>query len=142
MADDDAQDPTNQLDDWDRAVLKALMEDSKGRYWMERLLERCGSRAPRYLNDGDALGAAWRDGRAYVGDFIEGELERFCPDLLLRMIRERRARIGRQLKEQQAAEARNERSTTFRGASDIERMADLQREEDAAKHANGAEAKP
>jgi hypothetical protein len=135
----DEQDQTTaqqQLDDWDKAVLTTLMTDSKGRYFMERLLERCGSRSQRYMNDGDALGAAWRDGRASVGDFLETELERFCPDLLLKMIRERRARLGRAVKAQQDSEAQ---AKPFTGLTDIERRADMQREEDEARHAPSAD---
>ena len=133
MADDDTQSETTKLDDWDRAVWSAIMADSKSRYTIERLLDRCGSRQQRYLNDGDALGAAWRDGRASIGDFIEGELERFCPDLLLKMIRERRARLGRAIKAQRDAEAAEPKP--FTGVTDIERMADAQRETDEAKWA-------
>jgi hypothetical protein len=132
MPDDDQQTDLSRLDDWDKAVLTTLMTDSKGRYWMERLLERCGARSQRYMNDGDALGAAWRDGRASIGDFIETELERFCPDLLLKMIRERRARLGRALKAQeQTPEARKDPQ----GRTAVEQMADAQREEDEARRA-------
>jgi hypothetical protein len=131
MPDDDTQTESTKLDDWDRAVWSSIMADSKSRYTIERLLDRCGSRQQRYLNDGDALGAAWRDGRASIGDFIEGELERFCPDLLLKMIRERRARLGRAIKAQRDAEAAEPKP--FQGVTDIERMADAQREQDEAK---------
>lgn len=134
---DDQTDQLSRLDEWDAAVWKSIMEDSKGRYMVERLLDRLGSRQQRYQFDGDGLGAAWRDGRASAGELIEGELERFCPDLYLKMIRERRARIGRALKQQQQAEPQAQRP--FRGPTDIERMADAQAAEDQAKQSTGSQ---
>jgi hypothetical protein len=136
MADDDQSSESSRIDEWDAAVWKSIMEDSKGRYMIERLLERCGALAPRYNHDGDALGMAWRDGRAAVGAFIESELERSCPDLLLRMIKERRNRLTRQL-DQQRKETAAQQERPFRGATDVERMADAQRAEDEAKRPNG-----
>ena len=55
---------------------------------------RCGGRG-LYLYDGDALGIAMRDGMARAGRWWRAKLREHCPDLFLRMIRERRSRLSR-----------------------------------------------
>lgn len=83
-------------DTWDEQVLTGIMQTPQGRFWMERLLDLTGARMALYGNDGDALGMAWRDGKAEIGRWLETQLETYCPDLYLRMIRERRTRMERQ----------------------------------------------
>lgn len=109
MADDDDRTAARRAGDtetWDAKALTDLMSTPQGRYWMERLLDLTGARSALYGNDGDALGMAWRDGKAEIGRFVETQLETYCPDLYLRMIRERRARIERQIEKEQREMAR------------------------------------
>jgi hypothetical protein len=58
-----------------------------------------------YLDDGDALGMAKRDGRADIGRYLETQLQEYVPDQFVRMIRERRTRMERDAEKQKAAEA-------------------------------------
>jgi hypothetical protein len=122
---DEAKAEADQTRDWDAEVLNGLMGSPKGRYWMERLLDRCGSRQPRFLGDGDALGAAKRDGKAEIGDFLEDQLEQHCPDRFLQMIRDRRARLGRLRKKIEDDEALQRRQPA-KGLTTIDEMADAQ----------------
>jgi len=99
---DEAKAEADKTHEWDAEVLNNLMSNPKGRYWMERLLDRCGSRLPRFLGDG----------------------EEHCPDRFLQMIRDRRARVGRAQKklEEQEAQQRNRP----KGVTAIDDMADAQ----------------
>jgi hypothetical protein len=90
---------------WDEEVLTALMNTPQGRFWVERLLDLCGVGRPLYLDDGDALGMAKRDGRADIGRYLETQLQEYVPDQFVRMIRERRTRMERDAEKQKAAEA-------------------------------------
>lgn len=55
-------------------------------------LDYCCEGRDLYLNDGDALGIAIRDGLACAGRWWRVMLEEHCPDLFLRMLPERRGR--------------------------------------------------
>lgn len=114
-------------ENWDAKVVSELMATPQGRFWMERLLDLCGSRHPLYAHDGDALGMAWRDGRADIGRFLETQLEQFCADLYLRMVRERRARVERALeRERREEERRAGPQDGHSGVTAIDELADEQ----------------
>ena len=129
-------------ENWDQKVVAELMATPQGRYWMERLLDLCGARHPLYNHDGDALGMAWRDGRADIGRYLETQLEQYCPDLYLRMIRERRARIERERAKQAREDARRSGGGDIHnGVTPVEELADLQASAEA-QAAAGKPAKP
>lgn len=118
---------------WDAEALTSLMSTPQGRYWMERLLDVAGAHFKTYNNDGDALGMAWRDGKAEVGRYIEAQLESYCPDLYLRMVRDRRVRYQQQAKRLEREQLRRDGpSSEFGGITDIEALADKQRAEELA----------
>jgi hypothetical protein len=94
-ADDRPATPRASPDTWDGKAITELMSTPHGRRLVERFLDHCGAGARRYQHDGDALGMAWRDGLADAGHFWEALVLHHCPDLYLRMIRERRARLER-----------------------------------------------
>lgn len=74
-------------------TIGVVMQTIEGRWWMADLLERCNTFTSLYRNDGDALGMAFRDGRADIGRFLLAQIEEHAPDLYARMMRERRTRI-------------------------------------------------
>ena len=115
---------------WDEQVLQGLMQTPQGRFWMERLLDITGLGAPLYYSDGDALGMAWRDGKAEVGRYLETQLHTYCPDLYLRMVRERRSRADRAVKQQLREQSRRDGAEfQHSGMTSIDAMADDQRNE-------------
>lgn len=118
---------------WDAEVLNALMSTPQGRYWVERHLDFCCEGRDLYLNDGDALGMAMRDGLARAGRKLRIELEEHCPDLLLRMVRERRGRFARAQAEMAAKEAAAAPADQVGELSPIEAMADDQAREEAER---------
>ncbi len=125
---------------WDAEVCNALMGTPQGRFFVERFLDFCCEDAELYRDDGDALGMAKRDGLAKAGRWLRVQIEQHCPDLLLRMIRERRGRIARAqvaIAEREAA-GDDERPS---GLSPIEAAADEQARL-AAEEAAAAERKP
>lgn len=125
-----------ERENWDSTVVNGIMDTPQGRYWMERLLDRCGAGHAVYGHDGDALGMAWRDGRGDIGRFLTGQLETFCPDLYLRMIRERRARVERARAKAEREETRREGGPEqHSGVTSIEELADAQRHEAEAQAA-------
>src|ERR1700687_5899430 len=89
------QSEAERIAEWDGKVLNDLMSTPQGRYFVERHLDFCCEGRDLYLNDGDALGMAMRDGLARAGRKLRIELEEHCPDRLLQMVRERRGRIAR-----------------------------------------------
>jgi hypothetical protein len=91
----EAEKAAERVDEWDAGVCSSLMSTPQGRYWVERFLDFCCEDAELYRDDGDALGMAKRDGLAKAGRYVRVQLERHCPDLLLRMVRERRSRFAR-----------------------------------------------
>ncbi len=111
---------------WDAEVCSALMNTPQGRYFVERFLEYCCEGRDLYLNDGDALGMAMRDGLARAGRYLRIQLEEHCPDRLLQMIRERRSRIARAQAAVVAAEAAKQPEVQFSGETFIDQMADEQ----------------
>jgi|SRR5579862_794025 len=117
---------------WDAEVLTSLMSTPQGRFWCERLLEFCGGGRAVYHYDGDALGMAARSGKMEVLDWMETQLQTHCPDLYLRMVRERRERILRAKEKADREEARRaakERSGFDQegiAVSAVEEMADQQ----------------
>lgn len=125
-----------QHEEWDKKVLEEIMASAHGRYWMERLLDRCGTNQELYLNDGDVYAALKRDGRADIGRYLEGQLQDHTPDLFLRMIRERRARIQRVVDKNEREERRRigpgEVDVEETVAVGVEELADQQRRESEA----------
>ncbi len=117
---------TDKVARWDAEVLTNLMSTPQGRYWVERYLDFCCEGRDLYLNDGDALGMAMRDGLARAGRKLRIELEEYCPDRLLQMVRERRSRIARQQAAIAAREAAAQPENQHSGMTPIEAMADEQ----------------
>lgn len=111
---------------WDAEVCTNLMGTPQGRYWVERYLEFCCEGRDLYLNDGDALGMAMRDGLARAGRYLRIQLEEHCPDRLLQMIRERRSRLARAQAAVAAQEAAKQPQDEHDGLTPVERMADEQ----------------
>lgn len=111
---------------WDAQVLTGLMSTPQGRYFVERFLDFCCEGRDLYLNDGDALGMAMRDGLARAGRYLRIALEEHCPDQLLRMVRERRGRFARAQAEIAAREAAQAAPAEDQFLSPIELMADEQ----------------
>ncbi len=96
MTDDaDNQAEADKVAEWDARAVHDLMGTPQGRYLMERFLDFAQEGRDLYLNDGDALGMAMRDGMARAGRWWRVKLEEHCPDLFLRMVRERRGRFRR-----------------------------------------------
>lgn len=118
---------------WDAEVLTALMSTPQGRYWVERHLDFCCEGRDLYLNDGDALGMAMRDGLARAGRKLRIELEEHCPDRLLQMVRERRGRVARAQADIAAREAASSHADETTTLSPIEAMADEQAREEAER---------
>lgn len=133
-------------ENWDAKVLNDLMATPQGRFWMERLLDRCGAGHAVYGHDGDALGMAWRDGRGDIGRYLMSQLESYCPDLYLRMLRDRRTRVERAREKAEREEARRSgESEAHSGVTAIEELADTQRREaeaEAARQAAAAKKQP
>jgi hypothetical protein len=130
----------NKVAEWDRDVVNNLMGTPQGRFWMERLLDFCGAGRPTYADDGDALGMAKRDGRADIGRFLQGQLEEFCPDLFLRMVRERRGRAARAAAELRKLQGAGEPDVDL-ARTPIDELADEQ-ERAAAEAAKRSATKP
>ena len=131
----------DKLAEWDAKVITDLMSTPQGRHWVDRHLDFCCEGRDLYLNDGDALGMAMRDGLARAGRKLRVEIETYCADLYLRMVRERRGRMARA----QAAVAKREASARpsepQSGAATIEELADEQLRAGPAEEA-AAKAKP
>jgi hypothetical protein len=126
MTEDAPANESERIARWDAEVLNNLMSTPQGRYWVERHLDFCCEGRDLYLNDGDALGMAMRDGLARAGRKLRIELEEYCPDLLLRMVRERRARLGRAVAELAKREAAEREPAVSEHGTPIEAMADEQ----------------
>ncbi len=107
------------------------MSTPQGRYFVERQLEFCCEGRDLYLNDGDALGMAMRDGLARAGRWLRIRLEEHCPDRYLQMIRERRGRIARAQAAIKAQEAARQPDDQRDGMTAVEAMADHQAREAA-----------
>lgn len=112
---------------WDRYAINILMTEPQGRRWMERLLDLCGAHHALYGNDGDALGMAWRDGKAEIGRYLETQLQEHAPDRFMQMIRERRNRFDKQKRQADRDRQRREGEEFIYGSSPIEDMADRQK---------------
>lgn len=127
---------------WDGKAVTQWMSTPHGRRLMERFLDHCGAGQRLYRFDGDQLGLAWRDGLADAGRFWEALLTHHCPDLYLRMIRERASRIARAQEKVAEKEARREAPKTEPlTVTTIEDLADAQRvelEEAARREADEA----
>lgn len=104
-----------------------VMGSYEGRRWMWELLSFCGPYQSRYTGDGDALGMAWRDGRAAVGGRLLEMVDAHAPDLYLRMVREHQTRLEKQ-REREAAKAGDD-EIAVPLTTTIERMADAQASE-------------
>ena len=130
MPDDTELDKTEQ---WAEQFWQSALSDPKGRFVVSELLDRCGARQPRFL-DSDYIAAARRDGRAEIGDLIESEIERYCPDRLLQMMRERRSRIVRAQKKLTSEEAGKPQGNPS-GRTALDELADQQKAEEDAKAA-------
>lgn len=125
-AEDARETEAQRIARWDAEVCTNLMGTPQGRYWVERYLEFCCEGRDLYLNDGDALGMAMRDGLARAGRYLRIQLEEHCPDRLLQMIRERRSRLARAQAAVAAQEAAKQPEDTHDGLTPVERMADEQ----------------
>lgn len=126
---DDRSEPSSDADriaEWDRQTCTALMSTPQGRFLMERFLDFCCEGRDLYLNDGDALGMAMRDGMARAGRWWRVMLEEHCPDLFLRMIRERRGRFARAQAAIKRQEAEGEATELTPSGTPVEAMADEQ----------------
>ena len=130
MPDETELDKTEQ---WAEQFWQSALSDPKGRFVVSELLDRCGARQPRFL-DSDYIAAARRDGRAEIGDLIESEIERYCPDRLLQMMRERRSRIVRAQKKLTSEEAGKPQGNPS-GRTALDELADQQKAEEDAKAA-------
>jgi len=131
MTEEEQQAAAEVIAERDRQVCEALMSTPQGRHLMERFLDFCCEGRELYLDDGDALGMAKRDGLAKAGRWWRMMLEEHCPDLFLRMIRERRGRFARAqaaLKKKEA-EAEAESSGLTESGTPIEARADDQKRE-------------
>ena len=118
--------------EWDEKVLADLMSTPQGRHWVERFLDYCCEGQELYREDGDALAMAKRDGLAKAGRYVRIQIETYCPDRMLQMIRERRSRMARAraaLREASVAEAPAD------GFTPIEALADEQLRTAAAEAA-------
>ena len=111
---------------WDGKAVNELMSTPHGRRLVERFLDHCGAGGGLYRFDGDVLGMAWSDGLADAGRFWESVLLHHCPDLYLRMIDERRARLERDRKAIEKQEARRETPSEPLTVTGIEDLADEQ----------------
>jgi len=109
------------------ATLALVMGSYEGRRWMWALLAFTGPYQARYLGDGDALGMAWRDGRAAVGARLLEQIDRHCPEMYLRMVREHQTRLAK-TREREAAKAGDD-EIAVPLTTTIERMADAQASE-------------
>jgi hypothetical protein len=114
---------------WDAQAITNLMATPQGRYFMERLLDLTGARHGLYGNDGDALGMAWRDGKAEIGRYLETLLLEHCADRYMQMIRERRQRFDKAMRSQTREQARRDEPNPQRGMTYEEMMADMQKVE-------------
>lgn len=114
----------SDTEDWEAEFWKNAMEQPSRRFVIADLLDRCGSRQPRFNGDGDTHAAARRDGSASIGDYIETMLEQHCPDRWMQMIRERRAHLGRIRKKLRDEEEKRTQTETGKIHSAIERDAD------------------
>lgn len=114
-----------RIAEWDASVCNNLMSTPQGRYLIERFMDFCAEGQELYLNDGDALGMAKRDGMARAGRWWRSMLEEYCADRYLQMIRERRGRIARAQAAIAAREAAAQPEEGL-GISPIEAMADEQ----------------
>ena len=99
---------------WDAKVLADLMATPQGRFWMERLLDLT-SPGGGFTGDGAAmaLGLAFDRGKDEIRRYLETQLNDYCPDLYLRMIRERRARFERQMEKQAREQTRRDGPQDF-----------------------------
>lgn len=136
------QSESERIYNWDAEVCTNLMSTPQGRFFVDRFLEFCCEGRDLYLNDGDALGMAMRDGLARAGRYLRIQLEEHCPDRFLQMIRERRSRIARAQAAVAAEEAAQAPAEPDDGMTPIERMADEQARlaEEEAERARRAEA--
>ena len=128
---------------WDAKVLNDLMMTPQGRYWMERLLDKTAT-VGGFGGDGTsiALGLAWRAGGAEVGGYLEGQLQDHCPDLYVRMIRERRERAARAIEKEARAQRRQDgQPFEHSGYTMMDGLAEKQRVEAEAEAAK-AKKKP
>jgi hypothetical protein len=131
---------------WDEKTLQALMSTPQGRYWMERLLDLT-SPGGGFGGDGTAiaLGLAFDRGKEEIKRYLETQLNDYCPDLYLRMIRERRARFDRQMEKQAREQTRRDGPEAKFGrgpvVTSVEDMADAQRAEAEELAAREAKAK-
>lgn len=141
MSDEPKRTETERIYEWDHEVLTALMNTPQGRYFVDRYLDFCCEGRDLYLNDGDALGMAMRDGLARAGRWWRIQLEEHCPDRYLQMVRERRSRIARAQAALAAEEAARSPQDRHDGMTPIERMADeqLRAAEEEAEAARKAE---
>lgn len=112
---------------WDEVALTNMMANPQGRNWMATLLDLTGARHGLYGNDGDALGMAWRDGKAEIGRWLETQLLHYCPDRYMQMVRERRQRADRAMRAQEREQARRDEPNPQRGMTLEEMMADQQK---------------
>jgi hypothetical protein len=79
-----------------RASIQGLMKTYEGRWFVDNLMNSSNLLQNRYLFDGDALGMAWRDGRASVSvDFLRW-VEENTPDEWVKLLRERANRMKKQ----------------------------------------------
>lgn len=120
------QSESDRIAQWDAEVCTNLMSTPQGRYWVERHLDFCCEGRDLYLNDGDALGMAMRDGLARAGRYLRIQIEEHCPDRMVQMIRERRSRLARAQAAIKEREAAAEPGETTAGLSPVEAMADEQ----------------
>ena len=129
MADDDDRDRKAQDGreaKWTKNTLEAILNGAEGRWWLAGLLDYCGAFSQRYGLDGDALGMAWRDGRANVGLHLLAQIETHAPDRYAQMMRERRERIERAAKKAEEDRRKAEFSKLPDGETLIDRLADRQ----------------
>ena len=111
---------------WDAEVCNALMSTPQGRFFVERFLDFCCEDQELYRDDGDALGMAKRDGLVKAARWLRVQIEAYCPDRWLQMIRERRGRVARAQAAIAAAEAARKPDVSISGTTPIEAMADEQ----------------
>ena len=81
------------LDKAREVSIKALMATYEGRWFLADLMETSNLLQQRYLHDKDALGMAWRDGRASVAINVLELIEEHDASNYARLMRERRNRM-------------------------------------------------
>jgi hypothetical protein len=133
--DNDRKRAAGQEAKWTADTLGAIMSTAEGRWWMAEFLDHCNLFGSTYRHDGDALGAAWRDGKADAGRYVFTQIDEHVPDLYQRMMRERRARLERARAKAEEARKKAEAEIVPANVDPLDRLLD----EQAARYSKASE---